>query len=64
MVDADVRITDEINHIDETIHTLDGNIGKLTGGLLSIQRTTFISTCKELLTPEHKITSDEYERLV
>lgn len=64
MVDADVKITDEINHIDETIHTLNGNIGKLTGGLLSIQRTTFVSTCKELLTPEHKITPDEYERLV
>lgn len=57
MAESDVKITKDINNIDK-------NITKLTSGLLSIQRTTFISTCKELLAPEHKITSDEYERLV
>lgn len=57
MIDADAKISKEISGINE-------NVNKLTSGLLSIQRATFINTCKEYLNPEHKITPEEYERLV
>ena len=64
MIEADAKIAKEIVGIDTNVQLLDKNLNKLTDGLLPVQRTIFVQACKDLLNAEHKISTEEFERLV